>query len=325
MIFPKFIKKNDVIGICALSAGVGHKIDDYEISLDILKSEGYKIKEEGQVRVDSPRPSSAKERSKALKALFKDDEVDMIMCAAGGDFLYEVLPYVDIKSIKENPKWFMGASDPTSICFMITTKLDIASLYGFNGGSFEEGYLDVQNNLSILKGKLVKQKSYDYYEDKEGFLSDFRKFDHEVYWDSYGKKIKTSGRCIGGCLDVLKDMIGTSYEDVKGFVNRYKDDGIIWYFDIFAMTSENVYRTLLQMKSAGWFKHTKAVLFGRVLFDSSDTGMTYKEAYEMALGEYDLVMDMDIGHTSPRMTLINGAIINVESKDGKGSINFELK
>ena len=44
MIFPKFIKKNDVIGICALSAGVGHKIDDYEISLDILKSEGYKIK-----------------------------------------------------------------------------------------------------------------------------------------------------------------------------------------------------------------------------------------------------------------------------------------
>ena len=120
-------------------------------------------------------------------------------------------------------------------------------------------------------------------------------------------------------------MIGTSYEDVKGFVNRYKDDGIIWYFDIFAMTSENVYRTLLQMKSAGWFKHTKAVLFGRVLFDSSDTGMTYKEAYEMALGEYDLVMDMDIGHTSPRMTLINGAIINIESKDGKGSINFELK
>jgi muramoyltetrapeptide carboxypeptidase LdcA involved in peptidoglycan recycling len=100
---------------------------------------------------------------------------------------------------------------------------------------------------------------------------------------------------------------------------------LIWYFDIFAMSSENVYRTLLQMKAAGYFKYTNGILFGRVLFDSNFTEMTYEDAYNMAIGDLPYLMDVDIGHSSPSMTMINGAIIEVESSKGKGFINFILK
>ena len=165
MKYPKFLKDNDTIGVCALSAGVGHKLEDYLKSINVLKENGYRIKEKGSVRVDDVRGGSSKERSESLKSLYLDNDVDMVMCAAGGDFCYEILPYIDLDSIKNNPKWFMGYSDPTSVCLMITTKLDIATIYGLNAGSFEKELRYCNDNLSILKGNIISQKSYDLYEE----------------------------------------------------------------------------------------------------------------------------------------------------------------
>ena len=48
MIYPKFLNSGDTIGICAPSAGVGKKINEFEKSLNTLKKEGYKI-----VNIDS--------------------------------------------------------------------------------------------------------------------------------------------------------------------------------------------------------------------------------------------------------------------------------
>ena len=36
MIYPNYLKKDDTIGICALSAGVGDDIEQYEKSLSFL-------------------------------------------------------------------------------------------------------------------------------------------------------------------------------------------------------------------------------------------------------------------------------------------------
>lgn len=87
----------------------------------------------------------------------------------------------------------------------------------------------------------------------------------------------------------------------------------------------NFYRTLLQMKYAGWFDHAKAILIGRVLFPSSETGMRYEEAISLALKDLPYIYDMDIGHTVPSFTMINGAILSVAYKKGKGTLTFDLK
>lgn len=321
MIYPDFLKKSDLIGICALSSGVGKKINDYEISLNVLKDNGYKVIEEGNVRSDDIRSDSAINRAKALNNLFLNDEVKFIMCASGGEFLYEILPFINVDLIKNNPKFFMGASDPTSICFMLTTCLDIATIYGLNAGSYDFNFDYVNNNLEIIKGNMITQKSFKLYGDKQSFITD-RLYNQKVSYK--GNDISVKGRCIGGCLDVLKDLIGTKYENTLGFIEKYKEDGIVWYFDIFSMSSENVYRTLLQMKYIGWFKYCKLVIFGRVLFDSSDTGMSYEDAYSKSLDNIPYIYDTDIGHTYPKMTLINGSIIEVDKYQDKGEIKFNI-
>ena len=328
MYYPEFIKENGTIGICAPSAGVGKKLHDFDKSIQVLKNESYNIKETASVRVNGIVSADGQRRAKECESLFLDDEVDMVICAAGGDFLNEMLPYIDFDILKKHPKWLMGHSDPTGLLFPYTVNFDVATIYGMNAGGFDydEIYDFLRKNLDIIKGKNVIQNSYSMCMKTPTFLADSIVFDTPVVWESDTvDALETSGRCIGGCLDCLKDLIGTPLCDVEGFVNRYKKDGQIWYFDVFSMSAEVVYRTLCQMKLAGWFKYTKAILLGRVLFESSETGMTYEEGLLKAFPDIPTIYNCDIGHTLPHMTMINGAILHLSYKDKKASLTFDTK
>ena len=316
MKYPKFLNVNDTVGVCALSAGVGHKIEDYIKSIDFLKSKGFNIKESGNVRSSNIVSDSPIQRAKSLNSLYLDNEVDFIMCATGGEFLIDILPFVDEEAIVSNPKFFMGYSDPTSINILLTTKYDIASIYGFNAGSYESKIDFYEKNIEIIKGNLISQKSYKFYKNY-----DSNDYDKKVFVKN---DLNVKGRCIGGCLDVIRNIIATPYEDIKGFIEKYKEDGIVWYFDIYDISAEEVYRILVQMKYAGYFRYCNAVLFGRVLFESNSGFMNYNDAYKNALGDIKYAYDFDIGHTSPKTTLINGAIINVEVSNGESKIDFIL-
>ena len=75
-----------------------------------------------------------------------------------------MLPYIDLDSI--NNKWVMGASDATNLLYFITTAADISTIYGSNAGSFDSKKLfkSQEITLDFLKGNIVSQNSYDYYE-----------------------------------------------------------------------------------------------------------------------------------------------------------------
>lgn len=326
MIYPKFIKKQSKIGICAPSAGVGHKLEQLNISNKYLRSLGYKVIETESVRVDNPRSTTGKNRAKEFDQLICDKSVDMILCATGGDYMLEMMPYVNFDHIKDNPKWISGMSDPTNILFTITTKLDIATLYGKNGAGFN--YINDRSQDSFLKyakGDIIKQKSYTRYQEFVETINDETEFKHKVKWISKNNTT-IEGRLIGGCVEVISKLIGTKFDYTNDFIERYKDDGIVWYFDVFNMSSYEFYLTLLQFKNAGWFKYCKGVLIGRVAFPKvEDIKLDYIKAADKALGSITHICEMDIGHTEPYMTLINGALIKVDYKDNKGSISFKLK
>lgn len=328
MNYPNFIKLNKTIGICAPSAGVGDKLDEFNESIQILKNEGYKIKETKSVRNNNQRSASAKIRAKELDELICDKKVDMVITAAGGDYMYETLPYINYEHIKNNPKWLMGYSDPTNLLFTVTTSLDIATLYGFNASSYylKNNSRAQKTNLNYLKGKITKQNSYKKYVDFIEQCNGKTEYDRDVKWVSNAKALTIDGRCIGGCFDVIDKIIGTKYDKLNDFIERYKDDGIVYYFDVFSMSALNFYLSLLQMKNAGYFKYCKGVLIGRVAIPTIENkDLDYIKAADKALKGIPHICDMDIGHSKPHMTMINGALIHVDYKDNKGSISFKLK
>ena len=326
MKYPQFLQDNDLIGICAPSAGAGNKLESFEESNEVLKSHGYRIKETASVRNDNVRSTTARKRAKELDELITDTEVKAVLCAKGGDFMLEMMPYVDFESIRNNPKWLCGASDPTNLLFTVTTGLDIATIYGRNGAGFTfDNNRSQETFLNYIKGNIVKQKSYSRYQDFVETINDETSFKHKVRWISK-EDVLVEGRMIGGCLDVIAKLIGSKFDYTNDFIDRYKDDGIIWYFDVFSMSAYDFYLTLLQLKNAGWFRYCKAVLIGRVAFPRvDDLKLDYIKAADKALGKITHICEMDIGHTVPSMTIINGALSRVKCADGKGYIEFELK
>lgn len=324
MIYPEFLTENDIIGITALSKGVGGKIESFDASLAELHNQGFQTLETMNVRNDSEPSSDAQIRAKELSELVTNKSVKAIWCAAGGDFQLETQPFINFEEIRENPKWILGASDPTNLLFPVTTKLDIATIYGFNAGSFDEMTLKTypKQCFNILKGKIPTTKSskkhqhLDYYNTGKPILNTETKYIGEC---------DVTGRMLGGCFESISDMAGTPFDSVLEFKERYKKDGIIWFFDVFAMESSDLYRALLKMKYMHYFDDVKAILVGRVLFERESNLISYHDAFLKACPDIPVIFETDIGHTYPHMPVINGAIAHVEVKDGKGKITYKLK
>ncbi len=321
MIFPKYLENGDTIGITACSCGVLGKIEKYEKSINNVKKQGFNILETDNVRTGGVVSSSNVIRARELESLFLNNNVNAIAIASGGDFLYDMLDEVDFNILKDNPKWLAGSSDPTSLLYILTTKYDIATLYspcnmsGFSSDDLHQSYL---NYFEIMKGNLVKQERFPYMENNE--VDDL--FDQPNEWLNINGDVDESGIIIGGCIEVLKDIIGTKFDNTLEFLEKYKDEGFIWYFDVFSMTSEGLYNTLLQFKNAGWFKYAKAIIIGKVRFPNTFTGMEYEEAVKKALPDVKTIFNFDIGHVKPSFTMINGMKARVVSSDNEGSLEY---
>ena len=345
MRYPEFLSKGDLIGICAPSAGVGRKEESFDASLKAIHKEGWRTRETASVRLNDMRGGDAPARGKELNELFQSPDVKMVMAASGGDFLDEMLPYTDWDTLSANPKWLMGYSDPTGLLYPYTTLYDVASLYGFNAGSFDmityfrderdETYYDpdsfspeyLQNAFRFLAGEMLEQHSFPAFMKGDTWQTDQVAFNAPSAYQASAKRIQVSGRCIGGCIDVLKDMIGTVYDGTKAFKSRYAGDGLIWYFDNFSLSAESLYRTFLQMRYAGWIdpETTKAVLMGRTLIESSDTGMTYEEGIRRAFPDIPVIWEADVGHTVPHFFMVNGAMLDLGYENGKCRLKFRLE
>lgn len=321
MFFPNFLNNGDTIGVTACSAGVLKKIDKYEKSISNIKKNGFKIKETNNVRTGGIVSSDKITRARELESLFLDKNVKMVAIASGGDFLYDMLDEVDFTVLKNNPKWISGSSDPTSLLYILTTNYDIATVYspcnmsGFSSENLHQSYL---NYFEILRGNLVKQKKFPYVENRE--IDDLFNEDNE--WINLNGNVNESGILIGGCIEVLKDIIGTKFDKTNEFLEKYKEDGFIWYFDVFSMTSECLYNTLLQFKNAGWFKYTKAVVVGKVRFPNSFTGLGYVDAIKNALDDVKVIYNFDIGHVKPSFTIVNGMKAMVVSNENEESLEY---
>lgn len=325
MHFPETIKKGDTIGICAPSAGIGGDIESYERCLKKLSEHGFLVKESASVRNDAEPSNTGEIRGKEFNELMADPEVKMIIAASGGDFNYEMLPYVDDEVILNNPKWFMGYSDPTFLIHYMTCKFDRSCYYGKNIGflDFPVEHRTTEETLDLIQGKEVVQKSYPFFEKERDFENGTCIMDEPVNWELYNAdSLDMTGRMIGGCADVISNMIGTPFDFTMDFMNRYEE--VIWYFDVFSYGAEELYLLMLQMKYCGYFKKTKAIIFGRILFKGRSDDERFVELLKRCF-DIPFIMNADIGHVRPAMTIINGAIGHIKCADGKGEISFEMK
>lgn len=341
MIFPEFLKKGDTVGITAPSDGNRSPMDfqRFDLASETISGMGYVVKETENARKSDGRgrSSSKEERAAQFMELIREPDVKYIYSAKGGDFLMEILPLLDFDQIQDSAKWFQGYSDNTGLTYSIAVNCDVATVYGnhFNDFAMQPWHPAVKNNYEILTGNLVVQKTFDFYEDEyydrerpeESYRKDKKCVQYATVNGELQESVYMEGRLLGGCLDVLLNLVGTPFDKTCQFAKRYSEDGILWYLESFSLDSDSLTRGLWQLKNAGWFQNAAGFVFGRPAMFQSFTDHSYREAVEVILSELSvpIVFDADIGHKAPQFTVINGAYGIWKTVQGNSELIMRLK
>ena len=343
MNYPKFLKKGDTIGICAPSGGIvkPEKIEELNLAKKQLEELGYKvIQTESVCKEYKGRSTSGEQRAKEFMQLLKNDDVKLIIFATGGDFLIEMLDYLDFNELKNmKPKWLQGFSDITSINFLFNTILEIPTMYcqTIKDYAMRPLYRNLTDALKIESGEEIVQHSFEKHEKVIPFSEQAEEnspdktynLTEKVEWKNITgeNKIEIKGRAIGGCLDCIKTFFGTKYDYINNYIEKYKKDGIIWFLECFEMSTPELFRILWQMKNADYFKYCREIIFGRPLFVREDYEISFDEAVKEALKDLKIpiITGADIGHVAPQMAILSGAVLEITSEKGKGTVKTYFK
>ena len=145
--------------------------------------------------------------------------------------------------------------------------------------------------------------------------------------DELSDKVEMSGRLLGGCLDILILLAGTKYDKVGEFLEKYKDDGFIWFLESCDLNNLSMRRAYWQLREAGWFKYVKGFLIGRPRIYGEDIfGVDQYNAVSDILGELNvpIIMDLDIGHLPPMMPIITGSKADITAAGNEINIKYRF-
>lgn len=353
MRYPEFLKEHETIGFVAPSFGCAIEPyrTCFESALLKFQKRGFGTDpgpncHEGIGIGISNTPEKCAEE--LMEYYEKQDDRILISCG-GGELMCTILPYMDFERVKKaSPKWYMGYSDNTNFTFLLTTLCDVASLYGPCAAAFgmEPYHESLEDALAVLQGKRREVHSYPFWEkekrkDEEHPLlpyycteaSCIRAYTYESgektgnaskagMTDSGGNdgryrrtdEVRMEGRLLGGCMDCLQNLIGTPFDKVKEFNQKYGENGILWYLESCDLNVFDIRRAMWQMDQAGWFSKVKGFLIGRPLcFGEEMMGMDQYRAVLSVAEKYrvPVIMDADIGHLPPSMPMVNGALAEV--------------
>jgi len=340
LIKPSKLKAGDKVAIVSLSWG-GPSVfpSRYETGIRQLEETF------GVQCVEMPSASKSSEfiynnpeaRAKDLMEAFSNPEYTAIICSIGGDDTIRLLPYIDFNIIRNNPKIFLGYSDPTVNHFMCM-KAGLSSFFGptIMSGFAENTGIPHTTETYIRKALFETNPIGEIIPAPEGWTVEFLSWanpDNQniarkrtpVQWNWLQGTGITSGHLIGGCMDVLEFMKGTElWPSPEDF------DGAILFFE----TSEEapspslVTYWMRNYGASGILSRINGIIMGRPGGENNTEldFSKYDEAITTVLNEYDrgdmpVITQMDFGHTDPMITIPYGAKATIDCKNKRFSID----
>lgn len=331
-----FLKENGKISLVAPSFGC--TTEPYKTRLEVaiknLESEGFVIEQGENIFLSNHKVRSNTKRkcAKEFMDAYQSDS-SCVISVGGGEIMCEILPYIDFELIKKLPhKFFMGFSDNTNLTYTLATISEVPTIYGPNAGSFafKPFEYDCKDALDLLMGNKLITHGYDVWErykiptlDPLTRANYSEKKELRIFPNLH--ELEIQGRLLGGCLDVLQVLCGTKFDHTKEYLEKYQEDGFIWFLEACDLNPVGIQRALFQLRNAGWFKYVKGFILGRPLcYRQKMFGITHYRAIKEALEGLNvpLIIDADLGHFSPSMPIITGSLAKVSVKDKNISIKY---
>ncbi len=330
------------VAIVSLSSGMmGEESARMEVEIGLRRLEEYglhvKLMPHAGKGMEYVRNHPEK-RAEDLLAAFRDPEVDMILCAIGGDDTYRLLPYLfDHNELAQavTNKVFLGFSDTTVNHLM----LHKVGLHTFYGQSFLSDICELGPEMHpytrrffeelITTGRIREITPSDvWYRERESFTPDQVGRQLPACPDHGFELLQGtpvfSGKILGGCIDTLYDFFnGDRYADMPVLCQRYRlfPAAPDWKGRILLLESSEEkpspkkYRQALEyLKATGTFEEISGVLAGKPMDE------TYANEYRQLLvevigkPELPIVFNVNIGHAMPRCIIPFGVAATVDAE-----------
>ena len=330
------------VGIVSLSSGIiGEPFVRFESDIGVrrLKEYGLNVKfmPHALMGLDYVKAHPEKRAQDLLQA-FRDPEIDMILCAIGGDDTYRLLPYLfDHNELAEavTDKVFLGFSD-TTINHLMLHKVGLNTFYG---QAFLPDICELSREMHpytrkyfeelISTGTIRKITPSDvWYEERKSFAPDQVGKPLTAHPDHGFELLQGapvfSGKILGGCIDSMYDFFdGERYSDMPVLCEKYHlfPDAEEWKGHILLLESseekpspEKYRQSLEYLKQTGVFKAVSGVLVGKPMDETY--AQEYRQLLTQVINEPDLpvVFNLNIGHAMPRCIIPFGkeAVVDVD-------------
>ncbi len=337
--YPAPLRPGSRIAVMAPSSGVEPALHPrLDLVIAHLRGQGFVVEEGQCLRAELHSASApAPQRAAEWMQLLLRDDIAAILPPWGGELAIELLERMDWTALRAaRPKWLMGYSDLSTLMLPITLRLGWATAHGLNLMDLcpaQQDSLSAQANaaLRLAPGERFMQRQSERWQLK---WTDFAADPHSAFnlteptaWRCLNRPesaaVQLEGRLIGGCLDTLVHLVGTPYGELPQWLSRHP--GAIVYLENCEFAPAGVLRALTQMRLAGWFDGIGALLLGRSsgsdAAHAADTkALSYRAAVRQATAALPcpVLVDVDIGHRPPQLTLINGASARVTWSEALG-------
>ncbi|MDO4500855.1 MAG: LD-carboxypeptidase [Erysipelotrichaceae bacterium] len=316
------------IAIVSLSAGtIGEDFVKHEVEPGVKRLEDYGLNVKfmpNALKGIKYLKEHPEKRAEDLIAAFKDESIDMILCAIGGDDTYRLSPYLfDNDELKKvlNKKVFLGFSDTTTNHMMLA-KLGLNTFYG---QSFLADICEMDEEMLPYSKKYFEEliktgtiskitPSEVWYEERTDYSIAALNTKRVAHKNSGFKLLQGSpvfkGKILGGCLDVFYDYFTNErYEDTKEIADKYNllGDKELWRDKILLletseekMSPEKYRKSLNYLKERGIFDNLRGIIMGKPIDEVYHD--EYKEIIKEVVNNKDLpiMTNVSIGHATPR-------------------------
>ncbi|MBO1257059.1 LD-carboxypeptidase [Alteromonas sp. 5E99-2] len=324
LIKPKRLLSGDKVAVLSPSWGGPFVFPDvYEKGLRVLMEWGLEVVEYPSTRMNNDSTiNNVKARAQDINNAFSDPEIKALFITIGGDDLVLLLPYLNPKVIKANPKIVMGFSDTTVLNVFCYLK----GMITFNGPSIMAGFSQMaalpETYRQHVYDLLFSSKPTYTFPIYESFSDGFPDWSVK---ENLGKVNKPqldtgirvlqghgviSGTLFGGCLEVLEFIKGTEYWPTGSFWR-----GKI----IFLETSEEkpsvnaVKRILRNYGTQGVYEQINALMIANPMHFSLEEKLELDNvirsvvSVEFGITNLPIITNVMFGHTDPKIVMPLGA------------------
>lgn len=326
---PKSLKVGDTIGLISPSAPLAGLVPHRtKKGIQELERLGFKVKVgKNALKVTGHTAGTPQERAEDINSFFADKEIKAIFSFIGGNHSNQILKYLDFNLIKKNQKIFLGYSDATVLHFALYTKANLVTFYGpavltqFAENpkiiSYTEMYFKKALMMNQPLGKIRPSTQWtdeilDWFEKED--LKKPRKMKKNKGW-KWLRRGKAEGKILGGCITSMLHLRGTEYWP------DFSNSILFWEIpesgDDFTKGEkvENIDSYLTDLELSGVFENIKAMIVGRFFGYSEQQKKKAIKVIQKRTSDYEfpILMDTDIGHSDPMITIPLGVKIKIDS------------